>query len=50
MKRALLLVMPLLLSGCILLAPPHRVAGLPSPGEVAACAKNTKACPDEYRR
>ena len=59
MNRLLLLLLVPVASGCILLAPPHRVAGLPSPSEVAATAPcpgdpaarhlPAKRCRDEYR-
>lgn len=61
MTRLLLLLLAPIAAGCILLAPPHRVAGLPAPSEVkstVACANEpatrrlpgrpTKACRDEH--
>ena len=46
MNRLLLLLLPPLAAGCILLAPPHRVAGLTSPSE----AKATVACNEPAAR
>lgn len=61
MNQLLLLLLAPIAAGCILLAPPHRVAGLPSPSEAKAtieCAKEPAGrlpgkpkaeCRDEYR-
>ena len=46
MNRFLVLLLAPVAAGCILLAPPHRVAGLPSPSE----AKETVACADPAAR